>query len=948
MVESVLSYFDRQEVSWIVSRFVPGKLIWDLSLHHATTLENGWDCGRPTSMPTGLGRIVQGHMRASDPRGLFVVGTAGGMEVARGGVAIAYGPVMASRDAPATRLPLPETLAGVSVMLSDAHGVARPAGENGGRAREALEDSPPEFRHWEWDFLMRQADQSLMPLMTGLDQLFIALFSPNGEQILSGRGDNIYELWEAQTGEKLRTFDMGLITKFARQVPAFTPDGRQLLISNEKETVVWDVATGKELNRFAQEMVRAFHVRGDRTIALVGDLDEFYRIWNLDPTVEDLPLRGLPRIIKGTTYVRTAAFSANGTRVGLASFEGGDPVRLFDTATGDSLFNLIGHTGLISTLAFSPDGTGMITASHDGTLILWDLSSGSKRWVLEGHEGAVTAAAFSADGRRIVSGGSDSNLKFWDPSRGVLLGTLRGHASQVTSVQFSPDSRRVLSSSADGTIRLWPADAVAVQLIYTGHEKAITDVAFSPDGARVVSCGSMDGTFQVWDASTGQRLCTLNDGYWAGSAEFSRDGQRILTSGSTPDPVKLWNAKTGHFLNNLDGSRESISWVRHSLDGKRMAAAGFSRDVFVWDTVTGNFLRAFPVREGDLVTDGLAFSPDSASIATCEDRATGQVRIWDAATGAQRKTLVGPLAHYRGVTFNPTGTRVAVSCQESSQVLVWNVETGECIQRLKGHSEFVKSITYSPDGKRLFTGGEDDTFRVWDSETGKELLKVEAGQNGVTSLALSPNGKSLVTAGADGTVKLWETERISSTTRQHRELVQIASDLVNKRFAEFMYLDETVNSIRKDTSINQNTKALAIEIALAHGESVKTLQNSAFWIVLDKQRTPIEYRRALRQAEAANRSSHGFGGIPFTYALAQYRNGHYQAAYDTLILHQSPDIKDPPSLSMLAMILYRLDRIDEAKAALTKAQNSLPFVENADVRKLSETLINEASNLMNQ
>lgn len=128
IVEANLDYFDRRGISWIVSRFVPGKLIRDLSLHDATTLENGWTCGQPASPPAGLGRIVQGHMRAADPRGLFVVGASGGIEVARGSAAIAYGPVMAERDARAATGPLPQTLAHIGVEVTDAAGVVRPAG----------------------------------------------------------------------------------------------------------------------------------------------------------------------------------------------------------------------------------------------------------------------------------------------------------------------------------------------------------------------------------------------------------------------------------------------------------------------------------------------------------------------------------------------------------------------------------------------------------------------------------------------------------------------------------------------------------------------------------------------------------------------------------------------------------------------------------------------------
>jgi uncharacterized protein (TIGR03437 family) len=124
-VRDKLDSFDRGEVSWLVSEFEPGRLIKDFYGHDASTFENGWTCGQP-SAKTGLGRVVQAHMRATAERGLFVVGIAGGVDVPRGGYAVAYGPVLAERDG--TSLAMPLRLGGVRVEITDTLGVTRPAG----------------------------------------------------------------------------------------------------------------------------------------------------------------------------------------------------------------------------------------------------------------------------------------------------------------------------------------------------------------------------------------------------------------------------------------------------------------------------------------------------------------------------------------------------------------------------------------------------------------------------------------------------------------------------------------------------------------------------------------------------------------------------------------------------------------------------------------------------
>ena len=128
LVEDNLHYFDMHSISWTISSFEPGKLIRDLSLHDATSLENGWTCGHPDAVPAGIGRIVQAHMRGSVERELFVVSGAGGLDIARGAFALAYGPVMAEHDATASGPHAPTKLGGISIEVTDALGVTRQAG----------------------------------------------------------------------------------------------------------------------------------------------------------------------------------------------------------------------------------------------------------------------------------------------------------------------------------------------------------------------------------------------------------------------------------------------------------------------------------------------------------------------------------------------------------------------------------------------------------------------------------------------------------------------------------------------------------------------------------------------------------------------------------------------------------------------------------------------------
>jgi WD40 repeat protein len=119
-----------------------------------------------------------------------------------------------------------------------------------------------------------------------------------------------------------------------------------------------------------------------------------------------------------------------------------DTVRLWDAVTGAALQTLEGHSGHVSSVAFSPDGKRVVSGSwKDKTAQLWDAVTGAALQTLEGHSRAVSSVAFSPDGKRVVSGSWDKTVQLWDAVTGTALQTLEGHSSDIISVVFSPDGK---------------------------------------------------------------------------------------------------------------------------------------------------------------------------------------------------------------------------------------------------------------------------------------------------------------------------------------------------------------------------------------------------------------------------------------------------------------------------------------------------------------------------
>src|SRR5882762_6673642 len=127
---------------------------------------------------------------------------------------------------------------------------------------------------------------------------------------------------------------------------------------------------------------------------------------------------------------------------------------------------------------------------------------------MDGHSSGISAVAFSPDGTYIVSGSRDNTLRLWDTVSGAHLNSLEGHSDRVESVTFSPDGTLVVSGSRDGTLRVWDTVTGAHLNTLNGHSNCVNSVAFSPDGTRVVS-GSNDTTLRLWDTVSGVHLHTL-------------------------------------------------------------------------------------------------------------------------------------------------------------------------------------------------------------------------------------------------------------------------------------------------------------------------------------------------------------------------------------------------------------------------------------------------------
>jgi WD40 repeat protein len=601
-------------------------------------------------------------------------------------------------------------------------------------------------------------------------------FSPDGKTIVSAGDDGMLIQWDVETGRMLRKLD-GRHDARAWAV-TFSPDGAMIVSGDDKGGIVfWDAASGKLLSgpeKNHKEWVNkiAFSPEG-KTIVSASD-DGTLIFW--DPATRTARPRPVSTPKEGA--VNSFAFGSQGKTVVSGHSDG--RVIIWDAQEQRQLEVVRSGGSAVLSIAVSPNGQ-IVSGHEDGTVAFWSRGQDGKFSAAaqaREHRDWIWSLAFSNDGRKLVSASKDGTIVIWDPRQRKPVevrkdsskAVLRAHKNEVRSVAFSPDPRgkTLVSASYDNSLILWDLDApMNFGQLVDADPNAVRSLAFRPDDKTVVVTGSDSGTLKIWDAATRKEVKKVvtraPDGKPDGvlSVAFSRDG--IIASGHESGALKLWDGTTLTFLREEPAHKGGTLTVAFSPDGKTLVSAGGDNKLRSWNPLTLQPLSSEPTSGHTNRVRTIAFSADGKSVVSAGDDLI--VKFW--ATSGLKRIGEAPRKHDRNinaVVYAPKGRRIVASASDDGTISLWDAGNRQPLgEPLRGHrgaaqTDGVTSLAFSHDGRMLASVASDRTVILWDVETRLPLEPLHGHLAEVLAVSFSPDGLTLVSSDKRGDLFFWDVD----------------------------------------------------------------------------------------------------------------------------------------------------------------------------------------------
>jgi eukaryotic-like serine/threonine-protein kinase len=599
------------------------------------------------------------------------------------------------------------------------------------------------LRGFEWRYLAAEA-RSDMPSedVSSKTAIFRAAFSPDGRTLAVGRRNGGVELWDASTLGRIAVLETN-----GHGAVAFAPGTNLLAVSGPDEVIrLWQLEPRRVVRELpSSSSVACLSFSSDGRYLAFWEVERGACLWDL----RTLQLaRRYPDQRDGGDHTGKVCFSPDGRCLVLGDLDG--QIRFLELETDREVMRIAAHKQAISSLAFSPDGKVLASASGYRTdeIRLWNVATGDSIGSLSGHRAWVSALHFR-DNRHLYSAGADQTIRFWDVAARRLERTLHGH-----TLAFSNQRTNFISECADGTLAWWPLDPPPSR---SQQQELLTDARFLGyvDEAKValrLNEGVLQapGSIALWRPGKSQDLEVV-PALGTNNVALATAPLRGLLAAASPGIIRIWSPASARLVTNLVADATGL---RFSRSGESLLSFDAASRLFtVWDaqTWTKRFSHALSDAEASSFQRG-HISPDGRWLVIVH---SSHICWWDTVLGRQ---VVQASAHQEGVSFldfSPDGKTLAIS-DWGGTVVLWDTGTQTQMASWKADWHAVTALAFSPDGTRLATALSDGrAARVWDVGTRRELITLHAPGQFFPFVGFSPDGSAFLAGEGTGHAYVW-------------------------------------------------------------------------------------------------------------------------------------------------------------------------------------------------
>ncbi|TMQ06402.1 MAG: hypothetical protein E6J90_46330, partial [Deltaproteobacteria bacterium] len=482
---------------------------------------------------------------------------------------------------------------------------------------------------------------------------------------------------------------------------AFSPDGRQIVTTDDRAAQVWDARTNqRRFTLFHGDTVyqALYSADGARLVTAGGDAT--VKIWDAasGALVRELRAKGA----RLRYYI--VALSSDGKLVAAIDAKG-DVAHVWDAITG-ALVAEIRNDGLESSgLAFSPDGRWLATTGGSDVHVL-DTRTWRPATAIRGPR--IHRLAFDPTGSRLVTGATTGATAIWAIPSGTRIRHLRDVGEPVDAVAFSPDGELVVAASRDGAEQVWRARSGELQSQLNPRHSKILAVEFDRTSRLVLAAGA-DGSVVVVDAALGMPVAMLEGPQNVLVAHFDPSSRRVVGA-SLDGTARVWEVTSPYHRWSSPPVSDNCGIVTSPEPDRRFIAVGCrGRATRVWDTardqliielpsvshVEGDFTSAFPAVSG---------TGDRAAIAR-----GNTVEVYELPGGRLRRTIAHRAA-VNAVAFGGTGRDIISGAVDGSLLVTRDDGARLALPASPGGIDIVESL---PDG-RLVSSDAQRRLRVYD------------------------------------------------------------------------------------------------------------------------------------------------------------------------------------------------------------------------------------------